>query len=174
MKTLLSIVLLIAMVACSTHSPQTAEDIFRSDDYWVAKFSETFMDGGSVALGVINGYGNLIYLWANTPLNLDESNKQKLYLKLNYDDPNKVKILEGSSLESEILKMLEKVDISYFGEESLSILIDDFRAVLTDRTKHVRNDWDRELWDSSQNQELQPTVKTPVESGNQQGTAAEL
>ena len=164
MKTLLPIALLVLMAACSTHSPQTAEDIFRSDDYWVATFSETFMDGGSVALGVINGYGNLIYLWANTPLDLDESNKQKLYLKLNYDDPNKVKVVEGSPLESEILQMLEKAEIYYFGQESLSILIADFKAVLTDRTKHVRNDWDRELWDNTQNQSSEPTLKTPVES----------
>ena len=127
----------ILIVSCS-HMEQmhTALDVINSDDYWEPIHADVFDDGGSVALGLKNGNGEVVYLWADTTALLAAGEPQTLVIKLNYNDPDKVPIPPRSELEDQMISILDNLHIRP-EQEIYTPLVEDFRAVLIDRTNHV-------------------------------------
>ena len=117
-------------------------DVLNSDDYWGPVHAETFTDGGSVALGLVNGNGEVIYLWAKSTGFLEKGEPQTLFLQLNYNDPNQVIIQPDSELEGRIINLLDTLDIRKEQEVAIP-LVNDFKDALMDRTNHVYEEYYR-------------------------------
>ncbi len=116
----------------------TPIDYLHSSDEWMPTHVDGFMDGGSTALGLVNGNGEVIYLWASPMLGLAPEADQSIFLVLNYTDPNGIRILPGSDLEGELLSILDNLMIRPSQEEFIPD-IKDFQDVLLDRS--MRIDW---------------------------------
>lgn len=129
------LVLCLVLASCSPASERTSVDVLHSSGYyWELVHPEFFSDGGSVALGLLNSNGELIFLWAHSTW--DKPGKQKLYLKLNYNDPNSIEIIEDSDLERAISTILESIVIRPYLDDFIP-LVDAFKSVLSDRCDQV-------------------------------------
>ncbi len=83
--------------------------------------------------------------------------------------PHKEKVFGGFRMPKQVGPPLDHISL-FIGNFSLNIteLVDEIKVIDQEFHKYLIRKY------NLSNQELQPTVKTPVESGNEQGTAAEL
>ena len=110
------------------------------DAWWEPVHADSFLDGGSVALGLVNNGGQVFYLWAQEVVTPDiKPDKQQLYLMLHYDDPHPVPVVEHSELEERLLEIFDEMEPRPHQEVFLP-MVQAFRDLLADRRMHVKMD----------------------------------
>ena len=97
-----------------------------------------------MTLGFLNGKGEIIHLWAQTPVGMISS-KRQFYLKRTYNDPEAIEVLPGSALEQRVLRLLD----SYESRPEIKIPASypkRFSALLRDRNLPFpsHSDWSKD------------------------------
>ena len=85
--------------------------LLESDDFWSYRTTAAFTDGGSEALGFINGNGEILHVWFDYSMSM-KKDYRPCYLKRSYDDKQAVEIPRQSELESKVMARIETAHCS--------------------------------------------------------------
>ncbi len=125
------------------HNIKTPTDLLSTSDWWEPVHGDTFRDGGSMALSLMNGNGEVMHLWAYCTGLLKTNEPQHVRLVMNYNARG-MKINPGSDLEKQLIKLLDNLYIRS-EQEAYIPLVEDFKSVLLDRTNHVNEEFTGKL-----------------------------
>ncbi|MEO5713215.1 MAG: hypothetical protein ABIT37_06975 [Luteolibacter sp.] len=129
----ISLTLVLLFTGCQekeVKQQKSAEQLVAVSKYWDYAYSCGFSDGGSIAYGFINEEGEILYLFAYSPMISPE--KRKIALTRSYNAP-RVEIVFGSNLEAEVLKVVENAN-EYSWMEGHLPKLDGLKAMLRDRS----------------------------------------
>jgi len=82
------------------------EDIIRDNDYWFYLTAVPFADGGSVALGFMNGDGVMLHVLFDYSIGHD-SDYRRCYIQRSFNDSEAIELERGSELESEVISIIK-------------------------------------------------------------------
>jgi hypothetical protein len=136
------IALAITIVGCSSFFKQeqaySAVNVLASSDHFYLVDIAGVTDG-SVIFSFLNEDGQILHLWEDSIG--WKGQDRRYYLKIRYNDPVAVEISHNSSLEGQVLKMLEECSRL---RDSFPPVPHTFDSILDDLGMHLRNRHRRE------------------------------
>ncbi len=101
------------------------DKVIHVNGIWHYAFSGVFADGGSVALGLINGNGEIVYVFFDYSAGTNHEYR-RCYIQRSYNDSGAVEIVRGSDLESSVISIIKNAR-----------LVNELRRSLPDRNEAI-------------------------------------
>ena len=95
--------------------------IFNLDGFWSYRTADMFMDGGSVAMGFVDGNGEILYVFFDYSIESSQNPQtyRKCRLQRTFKGTESVEIPPGSELEAEVITFISEAQCSEALEQIL-------------------------------------------------------